>query len=178
MKATIFRAINKITILSTLTIGFSATVNAASYQMTIVSGTNDTIVYGPPSETITDLTGQAVNFTVTDDYQQLTINEGLGGNLVGMYKTLTFSSGGNGNLYSSDGIKFFYGYWGGCTSCSQTASATLNGGSLTYSYDSMHTGFGEIHEKYVATTPLPAAMWLFGSGLFGLVSFSRKRKAS
>jgi hypothetical protein len=50
------------------------------------------------------------------------------------------------------------------------------GGSLTY-YNKASSYYGwAVRDGDVSTVPVPAAAWLFGSGLIGLVGVSRRRK--
>ncbi len=63
----------------------------------------------------------------------------------------------------------------------------IYGHSYTLDYhttvpDGSPTGFGNVQFEYhfegtVNAVPLPAAVWLFGSGLLGLVGFARRKKA-
>lgn len=65
------------------------------------------------------------------------------------------------------------------------SSATITSGQATdllagLWYINIHTSVfpgGEIRGQ-VSTIPIPAAMWLFGSGLLGLVGIARRKKAA
>jgi hypothetical protein len=73
------------------------------------------------------------------------------------YNTLSLS--GNGDVISYMTIT---GYGG------------LNGlTSLTYSYDGITDG----HNTGIPSVPVPAAVWLFGSGLMGLFGVAKRKKA-
>ena len=36
---------------------------------------------------------------------------------------------------------------------------------------------GEIHAFYIQAVPIPAAIWLFGSGLIGLIGLARRKRS-
>jgi hypothetical protein len=40
------------------------------------------------------------------------------------------------------------------------------------------TGFNQSGGDWVGATPVPAAFWLFGSGLLGMIGFARRKKAA
>lgn len=68
------------------------------------------------------------------------------------------------------------------TSCSASSSWTLDYSAVVPIGDA--SGFGgtpyTVHLSYASThvVPVPAAVWLFGSGLLGLVGIARRKKAS
>ncbi|MDH5572824.1 MAG: VPLPA-CTERM sorting domain-containing protein, partial [Gammaproteobacteria bacterium] len=55
------------------------------------------------------------------------------------------------------------------------STCSLAANEFTYPAQSRHTLSG--HLVAVSSVPLPAAVWLFGYGLIGLVGFSIRKKA-
>jgi len=54
---------------------------------------------------------------------------------------------------------------------------SFNSSSITFAYNRpVHGGFLYLEEFEISAVPVPAAVWLMGSGLVGLVGFSRKNK--
>jgi len=75
---------------------------------------------------------------------------------------------GDSSLYGNDFYAADYGYgWGGY-------QLTVNGAALATSFEE-----GNLNGSFTASTPsavpVPAAAWLFASGLVGLVGFARRK---
>lgn len=51
---------------------------------------------------------------------------------------------------------------------SQSAMFVINGGHVSWA----------LHDGNVGAVPLPAAVWLLGSGLLGLIGISKRKKAA
>lgn len=62
-------------------------------------------------------------------------------------------------------------YWGGIT------SVTVNGQEIPFSLISQ-SGHDWMQSSIPSAIPVPAAAWLFGSGLLGLIGISRRKKAA
>jgi len=65
------------------------------------------------------------------------------------------------------------------SSCSDSSTYTLD---ATFHVTEAGTGFTTVNyalhlEGHVSSIPIPAAAWLFGSGLFGLAAMARRKKA-
>jgi hypothetical protein len=71
----------------------------------------------------------------------------------------------------SGGNDFMVGIWDGSSWIMDSGNTTLpaNSAQLTFSVG------GDMLAVDVAVIPVPAAVWLFGSGLVGLVSVARRR---
>ncbi len=95
------------------------------------------------------------------------------------YNVLGNTSGSLSNTGPFSNVQSFY-YW----------SATVSALDTNYAwYFNMNNGYqldiGRSSDLYawavmsgdVSTVPVPAAVWLFGSGLIGLISFTRRKKA-
>jgi len=66
------------------------------------------------------------------------------------------------------------------SSCSDSSTYTLD---ATFHVPQNGTGFTTVNyalhlEGHVSNIPIPAAAWLFGSGLFGLAAMARRKKTS
>ena len=70
--------------------------------------------------------------------------------------------------------------WNFCSGCGAYTSTDINGNGLKGipMIDGAFPGFSANFEFKVAAVPVPAAVWLFGSGLLGLVGVARRKKAA
>ena len=67
-------------------------------------------------------------------------------------------------------------YGGGSVPAGVILSGTGFGGNFTSDFDNLSSGTGTgIAVANVGTVPVPAALWLFGSGLLGLTGLARRR---
>lgn len=67
-------------------------------------------------------------------------------------------------------------YGGGSVPAGVILSGTGFGGDFASDFDNLSTGPGTgIAVANVGTVPIPAALWLFGSGLLGLIGLARRR---
>ncbi len=82
-------------------------------------------------------------------------------------------SRGSLQLFSPDPDSIEYGpaFWG-CTECAKATLIEENAFSLDSS--NPYTG----HWLVATTVPIPGAVWLLGSGLLGLIGFSKRKKAA
>jgi hypothetical protein len=84
-----------------------------------------------------------------------------------VYNTNPANLGGSANNWPSDG-RFSLPYWG----------SNNFGGGCCQSSLSGSPAWNQSFSIATIATPVPAAVWLFGSGLIGLVGIARKRKAT
>lgn len=163
---------------------FASTASAAVYNMTVTNGTYQETDYQSDSSFSIDLAGRWVSITVSDTFEEMSIYYGGGYYETGLYKTALVSdvahsktlnhTTGKDLLYSADGIHFFTDFLGGMYGGSKS-NATLTPTSWTYSGDTWGY-YGSYSTDFVATVPVPAAAWLFGSSLLGLAA-QRKFRA-
>ena len=62
------------------------------------------------------------------------------------------------------------------SSCSDSSSYTLDAAFHVPGYGFTSVQYLVHLEGYVSNVPVPAAVWLFGSGLLGLIGISRRKK--
>ncbi len=125
-----------------------------------------------------------------DNFGGASISDGLeiflsGPVLGSLGGTINFSNElpppGSGNYTATNGSEllsltggnlFMVGLWDGSSWIMDSGAAILpaNGAQLTFSVG------GDVVAIDVAVIPVPAAVWLFGSGLVGLVAVSRRRR--
>ncbi|MBI5461574.1 MAG: VPLPA-CTERM sorting domain-containing protein [Gammaproteobacteria bacterium] len=92
----------------------------------------------------------------------------LSASLDAFTQALATVPGDEASAYSNFGSS---GYWGGISEVHLANGTVLNGYSL-----SSTSGFDWTNAYPTSTVPVPAAMWLFGSGLIGLVGVARRRR--
>ena len=83
----------------------------------------------------------------------------------------TATNANSQSLALSGGNDFMVGIWDGSNWIMDSGSTTLPANSAQLSFD---VG-GDVLAVDVAVVPVPAAVWLFGSGLVGLASIARRR---
>jgi hypothetical protein len=66
---------------------------------------------------------------------------------------------------------------GVCTGVNTTVGGSMQTGPFAGATPAFN-GTGDLNPKSPAAVPVPAAVWLFGSGLVGLVGVARRRKAA
>lgn len=174
-------------------------------SLVITSGTFAMGVFTPTPNTITNFGGQnIVGTTVAANGTGVSQGGALGssiiawdfnggGTWVNTFSTATSSGGVEGsaitasiNLYDNwNGTNFFQGTTGNGTQLATgTATGTATSGTYTLSWQSLivggpfnnQIGTYNVSGTYGAQVPVPAAAWLMGSGLIGLVGVARRRK--
>ena len=70
--------------------------------------------------------------------------------------------------------EFMLALYDGSSWLMDTGASALNAEGTAYSVTFENT-FGEVFSVDVRLVPVPAAVWLFGSGLFGLIAVARRR---
>ncbi|MHB8622653.1 MAG: VPLPA-CTERM sorting domain-containing protein [Sulfuricaulis sp.] len=152
--------------------------------------------------TLTDISGGGVKFTITPE--NLTPDTNFGVQEFGFSSDLTLSSANfvlpsgwnSGTTVNLDGFGSFADVTNGTGSSRQNPlTFSVNIGNITdyqflnnkKNYFAAHiAGFsnggannsGYFASNTIAAVPVPAAAWLFGSGLIGLAGAVRKRKPS
>ena len=102
-----------------------------------------------------------------------------GGNTVGFNATTSFSADvnpgppANGVNTSNDILGLILGL--GSFADFDAVVAAVNNGSLQFGYHVRSIGVAGGSDSYVSTVPVPAAVWMLGAGLLGLVSFGRRK---
>ncbi len=163
---------------------FSTILNAAtieSYKTTDTEGVNLTSSIFDILLTANTISGGSSNITIDESF---VLNSTFDAELGSYNGTLTV-----GTLLTADvfGLTYTEVYFG-TTLLSTDFSASLNytGGSLMGSYtggflDGNFSADGSAVNAMVAevqAVPVPAAVWLFGSGLLGLVGIARRKKVA
>ena len=162
---------------ASITANFTSTVSSGDFIGSAATGSftyDDSLIFGVGFEQITATQGLTVNLTVfgqtfteTDDIDFFIYDipslEFIDGNVsyldFYMSETPITEDGLTGDNITSinlEGINDFGGF-----------SLNLIG---TNTYD------GEFFVNEVSAVPVPAAAWLFGSGLIGLISVARRKK--
>jgi len=100
-------------------------------------------------------------FISVDEMFDNDITLSAGGTLVGLNTADAGASLGDG------GIPYFLGIIDDMNTFTTADIATIGGGFFLYTVDDITTAT-------VTVVPVPAALWLFGSGLTGLLAFSRR----
>ena len=93
-------------------------------------------------------------------------------------QSITTSHNSNYNLFSNVQS---YAYWSSTVFANNTQNAWRFGFAVGAQYDSAKSidfHAWAVHSGKVGVVPVPAAVWLFGSGLLGLVGIARRKKAA
>lgn len=84
--------------------------------------------------------------------------------------TINFTSGGTyTNSFSGISGMTFFGFQ---SDLADISSVVIDGNGSSFNFAIDNHSFGG-----VSAVPVPAAVWLFGSGLIGLIGFARRKKA-
>ena len=90
---------------------------------------------------------------------------------------ITTTHNGNYDLFSNVLTTYWsateYGPW----STTHAHTFTMNGGGQGNSNMTLDYYAWAVHDGDVSAVPVPAAVWLFGSGLLGLIGLARRKKA-
>lgn len=113
-----------------------------------------------PSSSLTGVFSFDIPFTFGTSFQMYA-------DLTAFTQALASAPGDLASAYSNFGSS---GYWGGISDIHLADGTVLSGYSLT-----SDSGFNWTN-AYPTTVPVPAALWLFGSGLLGLIGVSRRKK--
>jgi hypothetical protein len=72
------------------------------------------------------------------------------------------------------------GYEMSCATCPQWVETTPVDAGSTWASGNPYAGFGTylVRDKNLSAVPVPAAVWLFGSGLLGLVGVARRKQSA
>ncbi len=89
------------------------------------------------------------------------------------YKLDAFSPSPFNGLNSGESLQIMWGFTGNF----DMFIADINGGDSRFSVH-VHDCFGSNSCSAVSAVPVPAAAWLFGSGLLGLAGVARRKKSS
>jgi len=169
--------------LSAITLILSTSVNAAliseSFTVTVLQGDfidtigtgsftyDDTLITGIGSEIISPADGLSIEFNVFG--QEFTESNDV--DYPG-FPELAFL---DGNVLSLD---FFVVDTAACFGCSNPTEIIQEGVNEFGIFDlNPVAGGGFEGELSVNAVPVPAAVWLFGSGLIGLIGVARRKKA-
>jgi hypothetical protein len=104
-----------------------------------------------------------------------------GGNTVGFSATASFSADvnpgppANGVNASNDILGLILGL--GSFADFDAVIAAVNDGSLRFGLHVRSIGIAGESDSYVSAVPVPAAVWLMGTGLVGLIGFGRRRQS-
>lgn len=199
--------INKLVILALGTLCFAAGVHAATldYPQLIITTTQggSGVDYVNSTTTMTmDATASDVDpssaegdvfinvtlstFSLTADLAtglgSLTIGSLLNANVSDFVFTPTFISETTGNTGSFEAtLDYTSGelaglYEGGILQGSAHSVSTIDFGAAAWSLESIQARIGPVDPTTVI--PVPAAVWLFGSGLVGLIGIAKRKKAA
>jgi hypothetical protein len=156
-----------------LTLSVSSDVGMAEVTQVYLN-VDDTIGGGSLIITPTDGTGPSTTISQgTDAYKadadgwfdllfEMSTTAGLG---FDAGETLTFNITGSGLVASS------FNYW-------STPDPVDPNGPFLGAAKFQSTGNNGLQSDWVGAVPVPAAVWLFGSGLLGLVGVARRRRAT
>jgi hypothetical protein len=129
-------------------------------------------------------------FNITSPNSELAYMYYINLNLKGMFSptgALQSNSGifGNGNrlAFGQNNVGLVnnlqaYMYWSGTQLGSSSWSFDTIGGSQQFGPQTDTFFAWAVRSGDISAVPVPAAVWLFGSGLIGLSGFTRKRKAA
>lgn len=184
----------KKTLLATALLLATGAANAAAIDSLNITFGDFAMNAPTVADGINEFTGTVAAGTVGDTYQ--IVDAFNFNNLFGMVDVMTVGAGFSGNddggVVSMDFSSFAVDYNG--TVIGQAPGA----GTLTFSGDAVaqtfsaswnalivggpfdgNTGYWSIEGTYTTSAvPVPAAVWLFGSGLVGLAGVARRRKAA
>ena len=149
--------------------------------MLMASQVNATTIFAPTDGTVNFLFGDLLGGTLAmfDDndlnYTGAFLNidvpsvvsidaDGFGGNYI--------ATDSNGTLNLSDSDQFILGLNVGGAWLTDSGVVSLGANAYTVSFNNG----GSVVEVDVQVVPVPAAVWLMGSGLLGLLGLSRKNK--
>jgi len=107
---------------------------------------------------ITEANGTTLKYTGGAKVAEATLLNGA----TGIFDFLAADSG----FGEVDYVEFFF------TDFYRLKPASLGDGALDFQFDNIVVG-----EAGVSAVPVPAAAWLFGTGLMGLISFGKRKKA-
>lgn len=142
--------------------------------------TNKTTLTGFLLVTIDD-----VNFTANIDYNNVLLNgssfrpiDSLTTDITGMSSTALISGWDGEPNYTNYGNATLSPFPSICVECGYEMTLNLTADPLVLSYyESNPYGTGEVDfELYVSQVPLPASVWLFASGLVGLLGLRNRKR--
>lgn len=123
--------------------------------------------------------GNAGNLTVLTGAFGLSAS-GESGATAGMYTNFGFGAAGLASLDQAAGL-FYFARTTGTGSTTAQSNKTQFGNTTGYATVTLEADGDFVYSLAgapVSEVPIPAAAWLLGSGLFGLVGMARRRKAA
>lgn len=126
-----------------------------------------------------------LNFTVDIDYNNVLLNgssfrsfDTLITDITGLSSTALISGWDGEPNYTSYGNATLSPFPFICVECGYEMKLNLTANPLVLSYHEFNPyGTGAVDfELYVSQVPLPAAAWLFGCGLIGLISLGKRKR--
>lgn len=186
----------KKTAIATALLLASGAVNAATIDSLNITFGDFGMNAAPVADGVNEFSGAVAAGTTGDTYH--IVDAFNFNNLFGMVDIMTIGSGFSGNddggVVTMDFSNFAVDYNGtvipqGPNAGSLTFSGDANTQTFSASWNSLivggpfdgNTGYWYIEGSYTTATsevPVPAAVWLFGSGLIGLAGIARRRKAA